>query len=235
MKRIDYSNIKCVFFDLDHTLWDFDKNAEETLHELYNQFALNAVHEGSVQDFVQAYYTINNRLWQQYEKGVISKDFLRTERFKLAFEQIGIDKKNVPQNIWELYLEMCPKKTNLITGAIDICDHLNGSYDLGLISNGFENTQKVKLQYSGLDKYFRKLVTSERVGHPKPKSEIYHVALAEASVNPDECIMIGDSFNNDVLGAMEVGISAIWFNPQNSTPNEDVPMISDLMELSQYL
>jgi putative hydrolase of the HAD superfamily len=227
--------LKCIFFDLDHTLWDFDKNAEETLKHLYEHFALESVHSGSAHDFVSAYNVINNRLWQEYEAGVITKDFLRTERFKLAFEQIGIHKEKVPDNIWEMYLEMCPKKTNLMSGAMEVCEYLVNKYHLALITNGFEVTQQRKLKYSGLGEYFDHLVTSERVGHPKPNSEIYHVAMAEANVKPENCIMIGDNLKNDVVGALDVGIQAIWFNPGKLSNEGNLESIVELRQLTQLL
>lgn len=226
---------KTIFFDLDHTLWDFDLNAKETLLELYDVHGINSYHSGSPLEFVEAYEKINRALWLEYEQQKITKDSLRTERFIRAFKEMGVPQKHLPENIWEDYLLRCPKKTNLIQDTIEICEYLSPKYKLHLITNGFETTQKTKIEYSKLEKYFHSLTTSECVGLAKPHPKIYLEALKKANSNPEECLMIGDNLTNDVLGAMENGIDAIWFNPSNLSSEKPVREIKYLKELLALL
>ena len=226
---------KHIFFDLDHTLWDFETNARETLEELYHVYGIADFHKGSAQDFVLAYEKINYALWLEYEQKRITKEKLRTERFVLAFQEIGINKKYLPDNIWGDYLERCPKKTNLIKGAKLICNYLHPKYQLHLITNGFEKTQNIKVEYSELDSFFDTLTTSECVGVAKPHPEIYTEALSKARAKAEDCLMIGDNIINDVLGAMDMGIDAIWFNPGKIITDKPVEQIKELSELMNML
>ena len=226
---------KHIFFDLDHTLWDFELNARETLLELYEVYEVNKFHKGTAQDFVSAYEKINYALWQEYEHKRITKEHLRTERFVLAFEEIGINKKYLPDNIWEDYLERCPKKTNLIKDARNVCDYLYPKYVLHLITNGFEKTQNTKVKYSKLDSFFDTLTTSECIGVAKPHPGIYKEALSKANARPEECLMIGDNLINDVLGAIDIGMDAIWYNPGQILSEKPVKEIKELIELRDML
>ena len=226
---------KHILFDLDHTLWDFETNARETLVELYHYYKIEQFHRGTSNDFVMAYEKINYALWLEYEQKRITKDDLRTERFILAFQEIGIDKQYLPENIWEDYLEMCPKKSNLIEGAMKICEYLSPKYNLHLITNGFEKTQNIKVEYSKLDQFFKTLTTSECVGEAKPHPDIYVEALRKANAVPEDCLMIGDNLINDVFGAIDNGIDAIWYNPGSLKSDKPVKEIKKLMELEQLL
>ena len=222
---------KHIFFDLDHTLWDFEKNARETLLELYDAYNIDKVHKGVALDFVAAYDRINSALWKDYEEKKITKDVLRTERFKLAFMDIGVPQKYLPENIWEDYLQRCPKKTNLMPHAKEVCASLSTEYDLHIVTNGFEQTQHTKVDFSGLRSYFLNITTSECVGLPKPNPEISHLALEKAQAKPEECVMIGDNLQNDVLGALNMGIDAVWYNPEQLVAPKELTEIRSLKEV----
>lgn len=227
-------SIRTIFFDLDHTLWDFEKNAEETLLELYEVHKIHTFHHGEAMDFVKAYERINSALWLDYEQQKITKDKLRTERFIQAFMEMGVPEEHLPPQIWEDYLMRCPLKTHLIPDSIEVCSYLSNKYPMHLITNGFEQTQKTKIIHSKLDTYFNSLTTSECVGLAKPHPQIYLEALKKANAKPEECLMIGDNLQNDVLGAMENGMEAIWFNPhklKSSTPVREIHSLKELLEL----
>jgi len=210
-------------------------NARETLKELYEVYGISQWHDGSSKDFVMAYEKINYALWRKYEHKEITKDQLRTERFVLAFKEIGIKEEYLPENIWLDYLKRCPKKSNLIKDTILVCDYLFPKYEMHLITNGFEETQNIKVESSNLQKYFKTLTTSECVGVAKPQPEIYFEALSKANAKPEECIMIGDNLVNDVLGAMQHGIDSIWYNPEGLKSEKPVSEIKGLRELIQML
>jgi len=200
-KKIDW-----VFFDLDNTLWDFDKNAEKALHELYRKHDLHLHTTYRIEQFVQLYKDVNASYWKRYELGEIDKDKLRTGRFIDTFVAMGIEPALQPANIWNEYLEICPQMTDLMPGAIECLSKLSQVFKIGVLTNGFENTQNVKIEKSGIDKYIQFLQTSESAKLAKPNEEFFQLALSENGVNPTNCVYIGDNLNTDVWGGMNSGI-----------------------------
>jgi len=146
-----------LFFDLDHTLWDFDANAEETLRELYHLYQIRYLSHRSEQDFLDIYVRNNDELWRLYRQNKVTKAVLRSKRFVDTFREMEVDEDKIPHNIWEKYLEICPTKTILIDGARELLDYLTGKYDLHLITNGFAEVQRRKLKNADLGKYFKTL------------------------------------------------------------------------------
>lgn len=224
--------IKHIFFDLDHTIWDFDKNAEETLQELYQIYKLRDLGLLSAQEFIQRYTENNHALWAQYHLGLISKELLRAERFRKTFIELGVEPEKVPHQFEEDYVKISPTKTNLFEGAEKVLAYLQKKYTLHIISNGFRETTLTKMDLSGLNPYFHNVIISEEVGVNKPDKAVFQYALDKAGANLDECIMIGDSLEADIYGAMNFGMKAIFFNPLNKEKPADVSMqISHLEEL----
>lgn len=210
---LNYSK-KAVFFDLDHTLWDFDRNAGEALSELYDIYGFNRYFGSTpVEHFISTYSTINQQLWGLYNTGKITKEVLRKRRFRETFQVLGADPDAFPEKFEEDYLAICPRKPHLFPHAIEVLEYLRPSYSLHLISNGFREACQMKIRHSGLEKYFQNIVISELVGVLKPHPAIFHHALAKAVVSETEAVMIGDNLEADVNGAMKVGIEAIFFNP----------------------
>jgi YjjG family noncanonical pyrimidine nucleotidase len=224
---------KAVFFDLDHTLWDFERNAHETLSELYFTYKLDELFGASaVERFISTYNKHNQRLWGLYNLGQIDKASLRKRRFGDTFEELGADKEALPLAFEEDYLLYCPRKTHLFPHALEVLEYLKGRYSLHLISNGFQEACTTKLTYSGLEKYFDTIVISEVVGVLKPDPAIFMHTLSKAGVEAKEAVMIGDNFEADVKGALNVGIEAVYFNPtginQPSGPHLHIGSLSDL-------
>lgn len=215
-------NKKHIFFDLDHTIWDFDRNAEETLNELYNTYKLNELGLNSCSDFIAIYTENNYQLWADYHLGKITKDFLRAERFSKTFIQLGIHPDSVPHQFEDDYVNISPTKTNLFEGAENVLSYLREKYTLHIISNGFKETTLTKMNLSGLNPYFDNVIISEDVGVNKPNPEIFEYALDKAKATKGESIMIGDSLEADIYGALNFGIEAIFFNPTKKEKPEDV-------------
>lgn len=227
---------KHIFFDLDHTLWDFDKNAEETLNELYHLHGLKELGLHSVDLFIQNYTANNYKLWADYHLGKISKQVLRETRFTTTFLEMGVCPKSIPVDFEIDYVRICPTKINLFPQAHNTLKYLTGKYELHLISNGFSESTEIKITNTNLAQYFSTVVISERVGFNKPNKAIFEFALKGACASKDESVMIGDSLEADIRGALNFGMSAIYFNPHLKEKPSDVKFqISELKELMHLL
>lgn len=213
---------KHIFFDLDHTIWDFDRNAEETLHELYHSYDLSALGLHSADHFISTYTINNHSLWADYHVGKITKEFLRQERFKKTFTDLGLDPGLIPADFENDYVRICPTKTNLFPQVHETLTYLHQKYDLHLISNGFKESTEMKIARNNLACYFKNVVISEVVGVNKPDQAIFAFALDAAKAEKCHCLMVGDSVEADIRGAMRFGIEAIYFNPLNKEKPEDV-------------
>ncbi|MDA9554685.1 YjjG family noncanonical pyrimidine nucleotidase [Pelobium sp.] len=225
-----------IFFDLDHTLWDFDKNAEETLHELYHQYKLQNLGLHSADLFIETYTQNNHQLWADYHLGKISKEVLRETRFKKTFLDLGLSPDVIPHQFEDDYVNICPTKTNLFPHTHETLSYLSGKYQLHLISNGFKESTEYKIKNTKLTPYFKNVIISEVVGINKPDKAIFQYALNKASATVSESLMIGDSLEADVRGALNFGMDAIYFNPHEAAIPDDVDWhINHLKELTHLL
>lgn len=225
-----------IFFDLDHTLWDFDKNAEETLHELFNTYQLQDYGLASADIFIETYTRNNHQLWVDYHLGRISKTHLRETRFKKTFLDLGLDEANIPENFEEDYVNICPTKTNLFPGVHKVLSYLREKYTLHLISNGFRESTEYKIHNNDLGKYFGQIIISEVVGVNKPDPAIFQFALRQACCQVGESLMVGDSLEADIRGARDFGMQTLWFNPHFAERPRDVAAeINHLEELLNLL
>ena len=227
--------IKHLFFDLDHTIWDFDRNAQETLSELYEAYHLKNLGLGSATKFIERYTENNHNLWQKYHLGEISKEQLRQDRFRNTFLELGVKPELVPLKFEEDYVRISPTKTNLFAGAEKVLAYLQKKYQLHIISNGFKETTLTKMHVCGLNPYFTNVIISEDVGINKPDRLIFEHAISKADAKIEESIMIGDSLEADIRGAQNFGMKAIFFNPLNVEQPHDVKwQISHLEELLHH-
>jgi putative hydrolase of the HAD superfamily len=215
------SRYKHVFFDLDHTLWDFAKNSWETLAEVWKKFELYRLARIPLEEFRNRYEIQNKRLWIQYHRGQISKQELRETRFQKVMESFDADRFLDPYLLEEYYLDTCPFKTSLIDGSIEVLDYLvEMGYGLHILSNGFEETTIRKLESSEIKKYFENIITSEKLGVTKPQPEFFIKAMSISKTTPKETVMIGDNLSTDILGAQNAGIDQIYYNPKKSSHKE---------------
>ena len=204
---------KHLFFDLDHTLWDFEANAKETLLELHT---LHALHTKGIHDFdafFSRYSFHNERLWDRYTKGFIKQDELRWKRVWLALLDFKIADEKLAREMAVQFLDGLPNRKNLFPYTTEILDYLTGkNYVLHLITNGFENIQHSKLKHSNLTNYFKQVITSEQAGSLKPQKAIFEFALQAAGADTESSIMIGDNIEADIKGAMSAGLDTIFVN-----------------------
>lgn len=225
-----------IFFDLDHTIWDFDKNAEETLHELYQTYNLHNLGLKSADVFIETYTVNNHQLWADYHLGKISKDVLRETRFKKTFLDLGLSPDLIPLQFEDDYVNISPTKTNLFPQAHETLTYLHGKYELHLISNGFKESTEYKVKNTNLTPYFKNVFISEVIGVNKPDKAIFQYAIDVANAKKEHSLMIGDSIEADVRGALNFGIDAIYFNPNFTKPPADIHWhIHHLEELTKIL
>jgi len=220
-----------LIFDLDHTLWDYNTNAKETIFELYDHYRLGNHELFSKEELYDTFMEINESLWVAYNNDKLAKGYIRENRFKLIFEALKLPLIHYPTGIDKEYLFACPKKTNKIPYAIDILEYLKPNYGLHILTNGFNDVQGVKLDRSGLAPYFNKVITSESVGAKKPDPRIYEHALEQIGVDKNDTIMIGDNANTDIKGAREFGMDQVFFNPSGKNNVAATYEIKSLEEL----
>ena len=227
---------KCILFDLDHTLWDYETNCTEALNELFHRYELKQKGVPSPAHFVETFVTINTPLWDQYDKGEIPREVIRFERFHRILQAMGVDDYSMSLEMSKDYVAESPKKKNLMPFAIETLDYLHERYPLFIITNGFEEIQGTKLISSGIAKYFKDVITSEKAGHKKPAKEIFHFTLEQHGFLPKDAVMIGDNLLTDMAGARNASIDAVFFNPAKVKHNELVHHeITSLKELKSIL
>ena len=226
---------KHIYFDLDHTLWDYRANSYEAFQDLYYHYELDKKIE-SLDTFVKVFVKYNDILWDQYRKGEIKKKFLMTERFILTLGEFGIHNHGMAEQMGHDYITISPYKTNLLPNTLEVLAYLSPKYELYILTNGFNEVQFIKLRESGLASYFKKVITSEDVGFQKPRKEIFEYALKTVNARKSESLMVGDDLRVDVLGARDFGIDQVFFNPDRKEHTEDVTYeISSLNELQNIL
>lgn len=226
-----------LFFDLDHTLWDFETNAKETLKDLYQS---NALHERGITDFdafYERYSYHNERLWDRYTKGFIKQEELRWKRVWLAMLDFKIADELLARALSQQFLELLPSKTNLFPYTVEILEYLKAkSYHLHLVTNCFEKVQHSKLKQSGLDGYFEAVITSEGSNSLKPNKEIFDYALEQTGAGVEESIMIGDNLDADIQGGINAGLDTIFVNHLNVVPHvKPTYTVHHLKELESIL
>lgn len=212
-KDRDRSKYLHLFFDLDHTLWDFEANSKATLKELHTALHLGERGVNDFDLFHKNYLQHNEKLWERYRKGYVKQEELRVKRMWLSLLDFKIADDELAQEMSVRFLDMLPRRTILFPYTTEILEYLtHRRYILHLITNGFEKTQHNKLMYSGLRSFFKEVITSEGSGSLKPNKEIFEFAFLKCGANPDESIMIGDSVEVDILGAMNAGIDQVFVN-----------------------
>jgi putative hydrolase of the HAD superfamily len=225
-----------LFFDLDHTLWDFDANSRETLAELYVEFDLAAKGVYDFDLFHKNYLVHNDLLWARYRNGYIKVDELRWKRMWLTLLDFKIGSETLAREMGNRFLNLLPGRKLLFPYAKEILEYLaNKNYQLHLITNGFEVTQHHKLRNSGIDKYFIEVITSEGSNSLKPHKAIFDYAFLKTKSKCHECIMIGDNIEADIQGAINAGMDQVYVNhlrvPSPITPTYTVYALNELEQI----
>ena len=225
-------HIKHIFFDLDHTLWDFEANSKKTFSYIFDKNGL----EIKFNDFIEVYQPINHRYWKLFREDKVSKSQLRYGRLKEAFQ--AIDFKSDDELIHllsEEYITYLANHNALFENAIPVLEYLQPKYKMHIITNGFEEVQHRKLKNSNLMPFFNEIITSEKVGVKKPNPKIFEYALDITGAVNEESVMIGDNFEADILGAKNMGMQVIFCKFNGESATEEVSSVENLLELKKFL
>lgn len=233
--NISPSKYQHLFFDLDHTLWDFETNAKDTLSDLYKKNDLFTRGIIDFDAFFERYSFHNERLWDRYTKGFIKQEELRWKRLWLSMLDFKIADELLAKSLSVEFLELLPQKTTLFPYTIEILDYLlNKGYRMHLITNGFDRVQHSKIQNSRIHHYFEEVITSERSNSLKPNKEIFEFALQLTKAEKEHSIMIGDNLDADIQGAINAGLETVFVNHINVTPHiQPTYIVHHLKELEE--
>jgi putative hydrolase of the HAD superfamily len=228
---------KDLFFDLDHTLWDFETNSRETIQELYTTHRLAELGIVYFDGFYSTYSAHNHRLWDRYTKGFIKQEELRWKRVYLSLLDFKVANEPLAKEMSQAYLEILPNKKHLFPYTIEILEYLKQKdYKMHLITNGFESVQFKKIKNSGLADYFIEVITSEASNSLKPHTDIFEYALRNAKATVAESIMIGDNESADIQGGINIGMDTIFVNHIQAIPTIPATYtITHLKELETIL
>ena len=226
-----------IFFDLDNTLWDFDRSSVLAFDKIYDIFNLIAYGIPSANDFHKTYFDHNNRLWEQYRQGKIDKEFLKTERFRLPLNDYGIVNEKLAIDLGESYTDLAARLVALVPNTMETLTYLKEkNYKIHLITNGFLEVQSIKMKASGLDTMIDSSFVSEVVGFKKPDHRIFHHAINEVGGSIENSVMIGDDLSVDIIPAKEIGMTHIYFNRKKISHNEKLDYeIYDLIEICDII
>jgi putative hydrolase of the HAD superfamily len=225
--------IEHIFFDLDHTLWDFEKNSALTFNKIFLENKINL----EIDDFLKVYVPLNLKYWKLYRNEKISKEDLRYERLKKSFDAISYSVSDAMiDKLATEYMDNLSSFNHLFEGAIELLDYLKEKYTLHIITNGFEEIQSKKMINSKLYPYFEQIITSESVGVKKPDSRVFNFALKVSKATKENSIMIGDSLEADIHGALSIGMQAIHCVFDEATPTDkNITTVTSLLEIKRYL
>jgi putative hydrolase of the HAD superfamily len=227
-----YKHKKHLFFDLDHTLWDFDKNSAFAFDRIFKTKGFDI----SLQEFLNIYIPRNQHYWKLYQVNKISHEDLRYYRLKDVFDALNFEVSDeLIHQLSDEYITYLPEYNHLFDGAIELLDYLKPNYQLHIITNGFSQVQDKKLTNSNIGHYFETITNSEIAGQKKPNPIIFEYALKTANASKEESLMIGDSFEADILGALDFGMDAIFFNEDKIDSTHKVLQINHLLELKKIL
>ncbi len=227
-----FNNIQHIYFDLDHTLWDFDKNSALTFEVIFKKENL----EIDLTGFLETYLPINENYWKLYRDDQISKESLRTGRLKDCFEALNVAvTPTVIDNLSNRYIEFLPGFNNLLEDTMEVLEYLNPKYKLHIITNGFEEVQHNKLVNAQISRFFNTVTTSEEAGVKKPHPLIFNKAMEKSNALPVHSLMIGDSYEADILGAQKAGMQSLFFDYYRKEPKSQTPRIQKLKELLDCL
>ncbi|MBT8258570.1 MAG: YjjG family noncanonical pyrimidine nucleotidase [Bacteroidia bacterium] len=226
------NGIKHVFFDLDHTLWDFDKNSALTFEKIFQMNDIRLDLDG----FLKIYEPLNLAYWKLYREDKIDKPSLRFHRLNDTFQKMEMKvKAAMIHRLAEDYIAHLTSFNHLFEGTFEILEYLMPKYQMHIITNGFKEVQHGKLNKAGIDHYFQTVTNSEMVGAKKPSPKIFNHALDRAGARANQSIMIGDNYEADILGALDQGLDAICFNYHNESIENGIKTVDNLIEIKNYL
>ena len=227
---------KNIFIDLDDTLYDFSAASREAFKETYEQLHYERYFD-SFEHYMEIYTPYNLEMWRLYGEGKITKEELNRRRYSYPLETVGVNDQKLAAEFCREALGRIPTKGNLVSGATELLEYLRPKYRMYILSNGFVELQSRKMATAGIKRYFDDIILSEEIGVNKPRPELFEYALKKAGAKLEESIMIGDMFDTDIVGAANIGMDQIFFNPKQMTGTSFKPTyeVRQLLEIKEIL
>ncbi len=225
-----------IFIDLDDTIYDFAGASREAFKEAYDLLGY-ANYFNSFNHFLSLYEPYNLELWKRYGEGKITKDELNRKRYSYPLKMVGVENQELADTFCREVLSRIPTKNKVVPGAIELLEYLAPKYKLCILSNGFKELQAHKMQSAGLAKYFTHIILSEDIGVNKPNPELFIHAMQVAGATTENCIMVGDLFDTDIVGASGVGMEQIFYNRKGleTLPFEPTYKVTNLLQIKEIL
>ena len=224
-----------IFFDLDHTLWDFDRNSKAALSDVYYEFDLRQFQIASPQHFQEVYGPINERMWVQYRLGEIDAETVKIGRFRESLKRFGVVDEDLVRAAKSFYLNQLPLKGYLMPNTKEALTYLQTKYKLHVVTNGFRAVTERKIAHSDIGAFFESTLSAEEVGVLKPNRAVFDRALSMNNATTDNSLFVGDNLIADVQGAQGVGMDQVFFNPHqkahNETPTFEIKDMKEMVEL----
>ena len=227
---------KNIFIDLDDTLYDFSAASREAFKETYELLHYERYFD-SFEHYMEIYTPYNLEMWRLYGEGKITKEELNRRRYSYPLETVGVNDQKLAAEFCREALGRIPTKGNLVSGATELLEYLRPKYRMYILSNGFVELQSCKMATAGIKRYFDDIILSEEIGVNKPRPELFEYALKKAGAKLEESIMIGDMFDTDIVGAANIGMDQIFFNPKQMTGTSFKPTyeVRQLLEIKEIL
>ncbi len=229
---MELNNIQHVFFDLDHTLWDFEKNSALAFQDIFEKHAIDL----DFTEFQKVYKPINFKYWELYRNNSVSKEALRYGRLKDSFDSLQFETTDATIDLLaEDYIQYLPKNNHLLEDSVEILEYLAERYQLHIITNGFEEVQHKKMAGAGILPFFKTVTTSEEAGVKKPHPEIFAMAMQKSGADSTKSVMIGDNYEADIVGAHRFGLRTIFLDVDSEIQQNQFIQIQKLKQLRNYL
>ncbi len=227
---------KNLFIDLDDTIYDFSEASRESFRETYDRLHYERYFD-SFEHYLSLYEPYNLELWRIYGEGKITKEELNRRRYSHPLECVGVNDQQLADTFCREALGRIPTKGPLMPGALELLEYLRPKYNMYILSNGFKELQSRKMRTAGIDGYFDALILSEDIGINKPNRELYEYALVRTGSKLNESLMIGDMFDTDIVGAANIGMEQMYYNPKEKKGHAFSPTyeVTHLLQIKEIL
>lgn len=222
-----------IFFDLDNTLFDHHYSSLMGLSALQSEFP--ALQTQNLTVLEKAYWDLLNSNYHRVLSGEISMEDARQERMKHYLAHFGSTINDVESaTAVSLYRNAYEANLRAVPGTEAVLKSLYGRFQLGIITNGLTHYQNQKLTDLNINSYFNHVFTSEAVGSKKPEARIFEVACQQMNTAPETAVMVGDSWQSDMIGSTQVGLTAVWLNRFNEV-HPDIENVYEIRNINELI
>ena len=217
-----------LLFDADETLFDFKMAEKQAFLRALEEYKLDVDKEESL----KLYSQINKHIWEEFERGEITADRLRVERFERFSKKVEVDFDAV--GFSKAYAKFLGEGAYLFEDSVEVIDYLSKKYKLALVTNGLKDVQKSRISKTPLKDYFQELIISDEIKISKPDPRIFDYALDKLDhMDKSKVLMIGDSLTSDMQGGINAGIDTCWYNPNHLENKSGLNLTYEIHSLNE--